>query len=426
MQRTRIATILTILIATIAGAGKAQASYNVKSYGARGDGSDATTAIRNAIAAAAGGGGGEIMFPAGNYGVSGTIAITSAAITLIGEGPDASVITASATTGDVVSFGPSPGFTPCGGIRGLSIKSSVTRTAGAALTIDGCQDGEFQNFKLATRGGDGIHISPTGHLAAALHFSDFRIASTGAFNGILVQGPYSDRYFRSGWINGDGTAGSRGINIQNSNGDWYTDIETVGSEFGVLINPGPGQGVIWGHMMNVLADQNTSQGFRITSSGNGFIWGMTFTAPWASGNGNTSTNGRGFYIGSGAGLLIENPRVMNNGGHGIEIAGGTGVKILGGFISANSQQSGGSFDAINVNSGASSFQVIGATTGGIGTVPQRYGINIGAGSDNFLVQGDDFTGANTAVQVTPGASSTRRFLGNLPYNLALEKASSPP
>lgn len=134
----------------------------------------------------------------------------------------------------------------------------------------------------------------------------------------------------------------------------------------------------------------------------------------------------GFYIGAGAGVLIENPRVMNNGGHGIEIAGGTGVKILGGFISANSQQSPGSFDAINVSAGASGFQVIGTTAGGIGTVPQRYGINVGAGSDNFLVEGNDFTGANIAVQVTPGASSTRRFTGNLPYNSALEKASSPP
>src|SRR6202158_6352980 len=316
MQPTRIAPILAILIAAFAGAATAQPSYNVKSYGARGDGSDATTAIRNAIAAAAAASGGEIMFPAGNYGVSGTIASPPPAITLVGEGPEASMITSSATTGDVVSFGASTWFHPCGGIRGLSIKSSVTRTSGAALTIDGCQEGEFQHFLLSTNGGDGIDISPTGRQAGVQHFSDFRINITGAFNGILVQGGGNDRYFRSGFMGGNLTAGSRGINIQSSAGDWYTDIDVLQFEVGILIDPAAGQGVTWGHMVNVLADSNTLQGYRITSSGNGYVWGMTFTAPWAGANGVYSTNGRGIYIGTGVDLLIENTRGLNSGGHG--------------------------------------------------------------------------------------------------------------
>jgi hypothetical protein len=426
MRSVRIVAIFIALVAT-ASVLSAQPTYNVKNYGAVGNGSDATAAFQAAVTAASAGGGGEIMVPAGRYGLSAPLHITTPAITLVGEGPGASVIISSAATGDVVAFGnTSTAISPCGGMRGLSIKSSVARTSGAALTIDGCQQGEFQHLELATTGGDGIHLSPTGHLCAILHFSDLHIIVTGAFNGILVQGG-NDRYFRSAWITGNMSPGSRGINIQFSGGDWYTDIESVGFEYGVLINPGTGQGVTWGHMVNVLTDSNTSQGYRITSSG-GYIWGMTFTAPWASSNGFSSANGRGFYINAGSAILIESPRVINNGGHGIEIAGGTSVKIIGGVISSNSQQSHGTFDAINVNSSAGGFQIIGTTAGfgGVGGPTQRYGLSIASGSDNFLVQGADFTGNLTgAVQVTPGASATRRFLGDLPYNSALEKASSP-
>jgi hypothetical protein len=436
MRRLRIVVCLAILTAmtTIA---HAQPSFNVKNppYNAAGNGiTDDTAAFRAAILAASAHGG-EIMVPAGTYLVSGSLAITAPGVTLVGEGPGASVLLTNQATGDVVAFGNvATPFNQCGGMRGLGIRSSVTRTAGSALTVDGCADGQFQNLLFQTTGGDGIHLCPASGmngLCSVLFFNDTVINLSGAFSGLLVQGG-NDRYFRAvhmgtftPWI-----TGSRGINIQASGGDWYTDVTANQFEYGVLINPGPGQGVTWLHMINVLTDQS-HQGFRITGSPGAWVFGLTIQAPWATGatNPNSATN-RGIFINFGSNIVIENPRVLNSGGHGIEIAGGTSVKVAGGFVANNSSASPGNYDAINVNSGASNFQIIGVSAGcgGLcGNPPsQRYGVSIGAGSDNFLVQGNDFTGNGTGdVQVSAGASATRRFLGNLPYNATLEKASSP-
>jgi hypothetical protein len=436
MRCFRAATFLAIL-AAIAASANAQPSFNVKNppYNAAGNGvTDDTAAIRAAIAAASVKGG-EIMVPAGTYLVSGTLAVTSPGVTLVGEGPGASVLRTNQTTGDVVTFGNVANrFSPCGGMRGLAVQSSVARTAGAALTVDGCQMGQFQNLLLQTNGGDGIHLCPSSSsssLCSVLFFSDMQINIAGAFTGILVQGG-NDRYFRAvhigittPWI-----TGSRGINLQMSGGDWFTDVSANQFQYGVLINPGPNQGVAWLHMINVLADQS-AQGFRITAAPGALIFGLTIQAPWATGSTSpNSTNNRGIYISAGQGIVIENPRVVNSGGHGIEIAGGTSIKIVGGFIVNSSYASPGNYDAINVNSGASNFQIIGVSAGCAGLcgfpASTRYGLSIGAGSDNFLVQGNDFTNNFAGdVLVTPGASATRRFLGNMPYNKALEQASSP-
>jgi hypothetical protein len=433
MRICRLAVTLVIL-AAIAGAANAQPSFNVKTYGATGNGTtDDYVAFHLAVLAASVKGG-EIMVPVGTYVLGTRLAITSPGVTLVGEGPGASILLTNQPTGDVVAFGNVANrYDLCGGMRGLGIRSSVTRTAGAALTVDGCSRGQFQNLSLQTTGGDGIRFCPasggTG-LCSALYFSDISITIAGAFNGILVQGG-NDRYFRAvhmgeaaGYVN---AVGSRGINMQYSGGDWYTDVTSAQFEYGVLINPGNGQGVTWLHMINVLADQSI-QGFRITSSPGAWIFGLTIQAPWATAP--STPNGRGIYIGAGSGILIENPRLLNCGGHGIEIAGGTSIKILGGLITQSGLASPGNYDGINVNSGASNFQIVGVTSGcgGLCNNPpfQRYGINIGFGSDNFLVQGNDLTGNLTdGVLVAPGASATRRFIGNLPYNATLERASSP-
>ena len=51
--------------------------FDVKAYGAKGDGTDVTTAIKDAIAAAQANGGGTVFMPAGNYLVSEKISVPS-------------------------------------------------------------------------------------------------------------------------------------------------------------------------------------------------------------------------------------------------------------------------------------------------------------------------------------------------------------
>ena len=84
MKLTRSRTsLVSVLVAAIVvaglpcGAGQAVPFYNVKDYGAVGDGTTKDTeAIRKAISAAAGAGGGTVYFPAGQY-LTGSIHLQS-------------------------------------------------------------------------------------------------------------------------------------------------------------------------------------------------------------------------------------------------------------------------------------------------------------------------------------------------------------
>lgn len=80
--------------------------FNVKAYGALGDGvTDDTTAIGLAITAAASAGGGVVYFPASTafYSFT-TLPISQPNVTLMGTGPGTSVIKSSATSDALVSF----------------------------------------------------------------------------------------------------------------------------------------------------------------------------------------------------------------------------------------------------------------------------------------------------------------------------------
>src|SRR5581483_1509822 len=64
-----------------------QSVYNVKDYGAKGDGTtDDTTAIQNAINAAATNGRGTVFFPSAHYLISSTLTVDHDSITLLGGG----------------------------------------------------------------------------------------------------------------------------------------------------------------------------------------------------------------------------------------------------------------------------------------------------------------------------------------------------
>src|ERR1700674_2175656 len=399
-------------------------TYNVKdpTYGALGDGvTNDTAAIQAAITAAGIAGGGTVYIPEGTYKIS-TLTSTALGVYIMGAGNNATTLTSTATTGDIIAFGNiSSAYTPCGGLRNVAIKSSVTRTSGAALTIDGCQNGWFEGLFIAPTHGDGIHIAPTNHLAANLFIRDSIINLTGnGFVGILIQGG-NDRFIRSLSIDGGLGTGGAAIEIQNSGGDWVTDTETARFDYGVWINPGTGQSVTWGNMYNVLADTNNINGIRIAATGSGSISAETFTSVWTSTNGPGVATGRGIYIGGGAaGLTFIAPRVINNGGHGIEIAGSTGITISGARVSSNGQAASNTYDAINVNSSVGFFRIQNSDLPGAGasfSAGQRYGVNIAAGSDNYMVTGNDLTGnMSGGVFNAPGLAATRKVCGNLPFD----------
>jgi hypothetical protein len=141
-----------------------QRVYDVKRYGAIGDGAtDDRAAIQAAIDAAQAASGGTIYFPPGNYRVTAQVLISKPTISLVGAGARASKIT-SASTADAIRIAITPWTVEqAGRIAGLSIVGNananavgihISETTGLAL-----EDVVVVGFNGTS--GCGIHVQNT-------------------------------------------------------------------------------------------------------------------------------------------------------------------------------------------------------------------------------------------------------------------------
>jgi hypothetical protein len=109
---------------------KGGAAYNVKAYGAKGDGStDDRAAIQAAINAAASSGG-VVYFPAGTYYLSSGLSTTSNKVTFLGANSSAVVLKMMSATGDTLAITADNAY-----VYGLSFWPGVNRTSGAELHV---------------------------------------------------------------------------------------------------------------------------------------------------------------------------------------------------------------------------------------------------------------------------------------------------
>ncbi|MFD0717599.1 glycosyl hydrolase family 28-related protein [Paenibacillus sp. GCM10027626] len=367
--------------------------FNVKDYGAKGDGvANDTAAIRAAINAA-GVNGGVVFFPVGKFLISSTLVINKPGVSLRGSSPGASVIQTNAASGDIITIGASPAFVYAE-VRDLQITAVVARTSGYAIAVNGCEDYNLENLilfrssSLAT--GHGLHFSEMSGLG---YIRAIDIEIVGAFRGIVIDGG-NDRYFNQLWLRGNLTAGSTGILLSNTGGDWFTDVEVVQFECGVNLSPATGSAVGWVKFHNVLADTNTLHGWLFDGAGS--TWGIAMDSCWAGTTGVANINARGMLITNVDGLMAAGMRIVNSGGHGIEI--GTNPKSLnfkGGFIAGSSYAAAGNAHgiatALNYTGGLLvDGMKIGQTAGEMNT--QGYGVFINGGNDNYTLIGNDVTG----------------------------------
>ncbi len=107
--------------------------WNVKDFGACGNGTnDDTSSINAAIATAFSNGGGEVFFPAGNYKISSAIAVTNK-VFLVGSGYQATQITNSTSTAATFTFDSL--VVDGGGISNMGIQYSPTKAAAGGVAI---------------------------------------------------------------------------------------------------------------------------------------------------------------------------------------------------------------------------------------------------------------------------------------------------
>src|SRR5262249_6317256 len=139
---------------------------------------------------------------------------------------------------------------------------------------------------------------------------------------------------------------------------------------------------------------------------------------WAGSNGLTNTSANGFRIDNGDGIMLITPRVVNSGCHGIVVSSTvTNLEIAGGIVTGNSQSGTNTCQGI-VMSGNSGFRIHDVKTGqaaGQGNF-QSWGIFVVAGSDRYVISGNDTTGNVVGgINNVPGTSSTRIVANNLGY-----------
>ena len=382
--------------------------YNVSDY----------ASPQAAIDAAKAAGGGLVHFPCGTTTLSTGLVVDAAGVTLDGCGPKGTVLQASFATGNIISLGNSTAaYSPCGGVRDLMIGSTVARTSGYAIAVNGCEQGILDNLRIQTNGGHGIRFGDgMGHLAAIFSVRAVDIEIHGAFTAIQIDGS-NDRYFTDLWLRGDGAAGSRGIAITESGGDWFKDVEAVVFEIGVSVAPPAGKWVAWMNFNNVLADSNTLDGFLF--GGSGAITGISCERCWASSNGISTLNGRGFQIDLGSGLSFVDSRVIDNGGHGLAAGpGASDIAISGGIFTGNCFASNcpTGFAHGIILTGTNGIRIQGVRSGQSMGAPnkQGYGIFLNTGCDNYIVTGND-TRLNVSGGIlnVPGTAANRLVNNNI-------------
>ena len=253
--------------------------FNVRNYGAQGDGTtDDTASVNAAIAALIAAGRGVLYFPAGSYKTTSALTTISVSATVQGDGT----------------------------IQGTSVQTKVISTSDTAnlftVTADGCL---FRDMALINTHGD----APTA--GAAIDTTGGGLAG---FDNIRI-----DHFYN-------------GIDLENSSSWWMRDSYLNSFKYGIRIRntaiPDGGDWSISGCTFSTINSPDAA--IRIDSSGGGKIVNCKI-------NGGATTGFQdGIQVAIGAAvqtadLLISNTSIENFRRHGIHVAansGGTWANIL--------------------------------------------------------------------------------------------------
>lgn len=155
-----------------------QAVANVRDFGAKGDGqSDDTAAFREAIGKAKAAGGGAVFVPAGEYMLSGVLALDAPGLVLRGAGADKSVLHFTKSLRDVAgpfTLGRSSRWSWAGGLIWIGPPGTFTADGKMARTKPGWEDWwENQPLATVTAAAAQGEVAVTVDKSAALKAGDF-------------------------------------------------------------------------------------------------------------------------------------------------------------------------------------------------------------------------------------------------------------
>ncbi|WEJ98685.1 MAG: glycosyl hydrolase family 28-related protein [Candidatus Sphingomonas phytovorans] len=362
---------------------------SVLSYGAVGNGiADDTVAIRNAIAASTPTGG-MISFPAGTYKITGTLTISSANVTLVGEGTGATRILSTNTTDDMIKFFAATPFTS-GGVRDMALDFSGTVTAGAAIRIDGQSAILLENLWIYSPF-QGVVLQGDNRACRLrnIDISDHR-STAFAINGGGNQ--YLDTCTT---YKNDAGGGTIAFLITQTDATWLGKCVSQRASYGLRVTPAASQYVTDLWIDSCDFDSSVSDGVVFDSGTSGRI---------------TTVNWNGSRIGFGnmRGLIIDGSQTQNlqfsnlrsekNLGHGMVIGNVRDVQFVNASFLGNAALGAAETYGANII-GGTGVVFTGGRSGGYGgdVNNQKYGIVFGGTfTGDALVCGTDLRGNRTA------------------------------
>lgn len=218
--------------------------YDVKGYGARGDGvTDDTAAIQAAVDDARSNGGGVVYLPTGSYPVSRSINITSGSIGVRGVGMSSEII-GTAPTGNIIFAGrPTEGAPPVQNVffEDFAIRASVKKTSGAAIFGQYAERFRIEDVRAARHesavAANNLYDSFYFRYYDTVALTNVNIAASHA--GLTLFGRPDQSYGAGLWLHG----GSRvllcevGVHIAGSSGGIaFEDVDIIGNDTNVLID----------------------------------------------------------------------------------------------------------------------------------------------------------------------------------------------
>lgn len=362
----------------------------------------------------------ELIFPAGDYRVSGQVLVLQNQLTIRGEGR-ARLVSTSATAhilviGDGVA---NPGNIK---VTGLAFTSTVQKSAGAAVYVRNGNDIRLADIICAVNLWDGVVFE--GGAAQFGYYLDGYLATFFRGDGIRQQigggVNIQDVHVSSALI--DATPGQSfgavGIRLLSGGGTYYRYVDILGGANSIVTLPPVGSAVNYSFFDQIIADTAQGDCWDLHDAG-GNVLGWTMSNCW----GNTSVNGHGFRSrGTGAGKIrhvqISNSIFANNELNGMLLDRTDQHKIVGCTIAGNNTSNTAGMGGISLAAGCSNFIIDSNTIDnewffGIGS-NQKFAVQVAAGaSDNYTITGN-MSRLNAATWLDGGTGTNKNTTGNVP------------
>jgi len=413
--------------------GSVWTGYNVKAFGAAGNGStDDTSAIQLAISHSLSDPNPstrsvDVFFPPGIYKVSAPISMSGNNVALIGSGIGSTVILNTATTGDILQIGNNTaGSTNVIELRHMQLYSSAARTSGSTININQANNVFIYDIGI-TNYYYGILIQNSSS-AVRVDQGFINSGNPGSGSAIrIVNGPTSDTYI-SNLIctNTPTTKPLNGIEIVQTGGTFLFKNDVSAFDYGLVLDPLANNIASFIFCDECLFDSCGLAGLYINPAGasTAEVASVRFQNAWFGGttgtntvNPSTNITGSSAYgiiiTGSSGGIVDDisfvNCRVLNNYLDGVKLLynGANNLSFIGCTVAGNGQSGSGVYNGFDIQPNFSNFGINDCVIGTAGTATntQKYAINFpsSSASSSFIIKGNNISNNNTAPFLNIGA-----------------------